>query len=117
LSLNRHTADYRDRVEPIRHKVYAHAGKITRDERDRLFTGVKVRELERLTVFPLRLDRALSMLFENGLEPALGDPVTIIGEVLRNSPEKGQSTWEHYQQAGDAALFLRALVVARKSNH
>jgi hypothetical protein len=69
-------ASYESRVQPIRHGVFAHAGRLDRKARDELFTKVFIRELEKMVVFPLRLHRALFHLYMNGSKPSLDSPPT-----------------------------------------
>jgi hypothetical protein len=99
----RYRSLYESKVQPIRHSVFAHAGRITREERDELFTRVFTRELERMVVFPLRLHRALFHLYSNGSAPQLEQPPTVITDVLNALPSDSTSTWEHLHAAKNAA--------------
>jgi hypothetical protein len=98
---------YKNRVGPIRHKVFAHDAKITKAEKKRLFVELPLRDLEELIVYPLRLHRALWMLYNEGHEPILSDAPWNIGNVMKNFPEKRTLSWEHLHAAKDAAAFLR----------
>ncbi len=93
-------------VGPIRHRVFAHAARITNEERDALFTKLFMRPLEELVVFTVRLHRAMFQLYHNGREPLLDDAPSNIVEVMRSFPEQGTSTWEHLHAAKDASGFL-----------
>lgn len=109
-------SEYRESVEPIRHQVFAHAGKLSAEERGELFTKVMVRTLERLVVFPLQLHRALWGLYHNGQKPDLQEAPTVIVDVLRAIPPDGTSTWEHLHAAKNAVEFagwLRTAPVPR----
>jgi hypothetical protein len=97
---------YRDKVSPIRHKVFAHAGRLDRTARDALFTALFRRSLEDLVVFTLRLHIALWQLYHNGLEPVLRDAPSNIIEVMKALPQPGMSSWEHLHSAKDTAEFL-----------
>jgi hypothetical protein len=107
---------YLAKVRPIRHKVYAHTGRITRDERDALFTGLPpVRDFERLVVFPLRLHRALFSLYTDGRRAILDDVPTVIDNVLAAPVPPRTSTWaEHRHAAADVARFLDWLLDSRR---
>lgn len=102
----RHRALYDTNVRPIRHSVFAHAGRISRQERDALFTRVFTRELERMVVFPLRLHRALFQLYMNGDEPLLDSPPTLITDVLNALPDDSTTTWEHLHAAKNAVAMV-----------
>ena len=97
---------FEGKVAPIRHEVYAHAGKLTIEGREAMFTGLPLRDLEDLVVFPLRLERALFQLYHNGREPTLDPAPSIITEVIKSAPERGTSTWEHLHAAANVAGFL-----------
>jgi hypothetical protein len=86
---------YKTNIEKIRHKVFAHAGKVSRQELNELFTKVFLRDLERMVVFPLRLERALFGLYANGLAPMLEPVPTNTVEILHNLPDDATNTWEH----------------------
>lgn len=53
-ALAEHTALYEEKIQPIRHKAFAHAGRITQEELHAMFAAVPVADFERPTVFPLR---------------------------------------------------------------
>ena len=94
------------KAAPIRHEVYAHAGKLTIEDREAMFTGLPLRDLEDLVVFPLRLERALFQLYHNGREPVLDPAPSVITEVMKSAPEGGTSTWEHLHAASNVKAFL-----------
>lgn len=100
---------YKEQVQPIRHDVFAHAGRLSNDDRNDLFTMLFVRDLERLTVFPLRLYSALYQYYENGREPVLADVPTVIGAVVSELPSEFTSTWEHMHVAADTKDFMESL--------
>jgi hypothetical protein len=97
---------YKDKVAPIRHKVFAHAGKLNREQRDALFTSLFKRSLEDLVVFTLRLERALWQLYHNGIEPSLADAPSNIGDVMKALPATGVATWEHLHAAKETQAFM-----------
>lgn len=97
---------YEDKVQPIRHSVFAHAGKIGKSERDALFTKVFTRELEKMVVFPLRLHRALSGLYMNGSTPRLETPPTVVTDILSDLPDDCVNTWEHRHAVKNAAAMV-----------
>lgn len=97
---------YDAKIAPIRHDVYAHAGNITADERNKLFDGLMKREFETAAVLPLRLHRALAYLFSDGLEPTLSSVTTNIADVVKELPGANTSTWEHLHAAADVRAFL-----------
>jgi hypothetical protein len=96
---------YKTNIEPIRNKVFAHTGKIDRHQLNALFTKVFLRDLERIVVFPLRLERALVGLHQNGIAPTLESPRTNMVEVLNNLPGDRTSTWEHFHAVKSAAAI------------
>lgn len=105
----RHQAYYVERIEPIRHTVFAHAGAQSLEDRNKLFTGLMVRDLERTVVFPLQLYRALWGLFQNGNRPLLPDALTLTSEVIAAGAPPHTSTWEHQhaaQQVKDLHAWL-----------
>jgi hypothetical protein len=106
-ALDRHRTFYRENVGPIRHKVFAHAARITSVERAELFKDVGKRPLEDLLVFPLRLHFALSRLYQDGREPILPNDVpALVTEIVGNLPERNTSTWEHRHAVKEALDFL-----------
>ena len=107
-AFDEHRALYVAKAKPIRHQVFAHAGRIAREERDALFSDLFVRELERLVVFPLRLASAFFRLYHDGIEPVLADNVpTVITDVLAAAPGEHTSTWEHLHAAANVTRFLK----------
>jgi hypothetical protein len=103
-----HQEFFDDYVAPIRHSVFAHTGRLQPGERDKLFANLRVRHLEELLVFPLRMHKALWELYHNGREPVLEDAPRQIAEVLA-SLDGSSSNWEHQEFVEDAAAFLRQL--------
>jgi hypothetical protein len=97
---------FEEKVKPIRHDVFAHAGKITKAERDRLFVTMPMRSLEDLVVYTLRLYNALFYLYHDGREPILGDAPSNIAQVMERLPDQFTTTWPHLHAAKDAATFL-----------
>lgn len=97
---------YESHVQPIRHSVFAHAGRITPQERDALFTKVFIRELEKMVVFPLRLHRALFGLYMNGAAALMESPPTNLIDVLNAVPGNSTSTWEHLHVVRDVAAMV-----------
>jgi hypothetical protein len=93
-------------VEPVRHKVFAHAGRLEVAARDALFTRVFLRDFEKLAVFPLRLYRALFGLYRNGMPPMLDSPPTIVTDVLKAVPDDSTTTWEHLHVAKQVEEFV-----------
>jgi hypothetical protein len=100
-------------ISDLRNKVFAHAGRLTRERRHELLGGVLWHDLEQLVVFPLRLHRALFRLYYDGSEPTLDDAPTRIAEVIELlSP--GINTWAHRHAASDTARFLSTLSTPRR---
>jgi hypothetical protein len=100
---------YVNRIQPIRHNVIAHAGRLTKKDRDELFENLFIRELESVAVFPLRLYEALYQLYFDGREPRLDDVPTNIAEVLKAGASPHVSTWEHRHVAATVENFLNWL--------
>jgi hypothetical protein len=101
-----HRQFYLKHVQPIRHNVFAHASGITNTGRDALFSTLLVRDLEKIAVFPLRLDRALFGMYENGTELNLAVAPTAITDMLRVLPGSSTSTWEHLHAAKEVAEMV-----------
>jgi hypothetical protein len=97
---------FEDKVAPIRHNVYAHAGKLTFDDRDTLFYDLQLRSLEDLVVFPLRVESALFQLYHNGRPPELDAAPSLISDVIKSAPARGEGTWEHLHTAQNVVAFL-----------
>lgn len=100
---------YVNRIQPIRHNVIAHAGRLTKEDRDDLFKKLFIRELESVAVFPLRLYEALYKLYFDGREPQLDDVPTSVVEVLKAGAPPHVSTWEHRHVAATVENFLNWL--------
>lgn len=107
-ALEEHAAIYTANVQELRHKMFAHAGRLTRQRRHELLGGVFWHDLEQLVVFPLRLHRALFKLYHDGIEPLLDDAPTLIEDAVAPVP-RGTNTWAHRHAASDAAEFLASL--------
>ena len=94
------------KVAPIRHKVFAHAGRISHEQRDALFLGLMVRTMEDLCVFPLSVHDAVRGFYLDGREPLLRHPPSLLADVIKSLPQSLISTWEHLHVAKDAADFF-----------
>jgi hypothetical protein len=101
-----HRRLYKEKIEPIRHNVFAHAGRMTKNDRDALFTKLFVRKLEEIVVFPLRVHRALFGLYHNGLDLAIESPPTNVVHMLEVLPDKFTNSWEHLHAVANAARLL-----------
>lgn len=102
---------YREKAEPIRHKLFAHAAKHDRTARDELFANLAVRDLERMALVPYVVYEVLWQLFMNGEEPRIPDDVPMtIGDVMTAGPAPYTSTWWHLHVAADTKEFLESLV-------
>lgn len=99
-------AVFDDKVAPIRHGVFAHAGRLSAGERDALFSGLPTRTLEDLCVFPLRMHRGLTHLYHDGAPPTLQDAPSLYATVLKELPGPRVNTWEHLHAAKDAKEFF-----------
>jgi hypothetical protein len=108
-ALDAQVAVYTAKVQPIRHDVFAHAGRITREERFELFARLFTREFEQLVVFALRLHRALEHLYMNGLRLVLDHAPSVIGELLAQPVPQYTTTWEHRHVVTDTAKFFASL--------
>jgi AbiU2 len=95
--------------KPIRHEVFAHAGRLTQREIEELFSKTLVEKLENLTVFPLRLTNLLWDLYTNA-RPIRPYPVaTRIPDVLAKVPGKVISNSEHEHAVKTTVEFLKSL--------
>ena len=100
---------YVEHIQPIRHNVIAHAGRLTSEVRDELFSKLLVRELESVAVFPLRLYETFFKLYHNGQEPQVDDVPTSIVEILKGGAGAPISTLEHQHVAATVENFLNWL--------
>ena len=100
---------YEGSAEQIRHRVFAHAGQLTIDERDELFENLTIRSFERLVVFPLQLWDAVFNLYWNGCEPVVRDAPTLVSEVIAAGVPENVNTWEHQHAAASTMAFLEFL--------
>jgi hypothetical protein len=108
-ALNEQREVYVTKVQPIRHEVFAHSGRLTPEDRDRLFAKPFDRELERLVVFALQLHDALFQFCHNGTRPQLRDAPSNVVEMLRDPVPPNTSTWEQRHVVTDTAKFLASL--------
>lgn len=86
--LSTHVEKYRKifekKYEPIRHRIFAHKGVSDRDESEKLFQKTDIREMQKLSMFLLRLHNTLWQLFHNGRKPVLRKtPFSTIGILGR----------------------------------
>lgn len=93
----------------IRHRVFAHAGTRSREEREQLFSGMMVRELEALTVFPLQLHDSLSGVYVNGFKPVLREAPTNVAEIAKTLPGIRTATWPHVHAVANVKAFTDQL--------
>ena len=107
--LNQMRALYSVTVGPVRHNIFAHAGNLTIEQREALFTKVLIRDLERLVVFPWLLWEALWGLFHNGVKPELRETPTNIVEVVEIANPNVSHTLEHLHSTAKAISFLESM--------
>jgi len=99
--LRKHIRKYRRIYEhayrDIRHKFYAHKGVAEEARIRELFDKTKVRELESLFVFLLKLHASLWQLFHNGRKPILRPIPYAVKRIMqrRVSPWQSRSIQEH----------------------
>jgi hypothetical protein len=101
---------YENRVRPIRHQVFAHAGAFAPEDRDELFAQLDLQRYQALVLFPLRLHRALRELYHNGRRLTLESIPTTIDEVMANLPGQGPGTWEHLHVSERVLAVMKALL-------
>jgi hypothetical protein len=99
-----------EEFKTIRHKVFAHAGRLTRQEIDELFGKALVEKMENLTVFPLRLTASLWDLYTNARSIRPYPVATRIPDVLANVPGNVISNLEHEHAAKTTVEFLKSLI-------
>ncbi len=97
------TTVYKDRIQTLRHKLYAHTA-LSPDQRGEFL--IFHRDLEQLSVFPWQLWRALHDAFQNGIAPGFRTPTSNIGEVLSERPGRYESKAEHFHAAAATEAFL-----------
>ena len=100
---------YVEHIQPIRHEVFAHAGRLTNEEREKLFSNLFIRELESVAVFPLRLYETFFKLYHDSQEPQLDDVPTSIVEILEGGAGGPIAMLEHQHVAATAENFLNWL--------
>jgi hypothetical protein len=101
-----HTDLYETTIQPIRHNVFAHAGHITRNEMLAMFANVPMADLERLTVFPLQLWRALWQCYHNGYRPEFTAIPISLAEITGDPVGEHEVSWEHRHAVKDTTDFL-----------
>ncbi len=100
---------YQKQIEPIRHRVVAHRGQITREELTGLFANVPRSDYERLAALPLQLHEILWQLFHNGTKPELAAMPVAVGEILTKPLGKRTTGYEHQYVTRDASAFAQWL--------
>ena len=93
----------------IRHEVFAHAGRLTQQEIEQLFSKTLVEKLEKLTVLPLRLTTSLWELYTNARPISTFPVATSVNDVLAKVPGKVYSNLEHEHAAKTTVEFLKSL--------
>jgi hypothetical protein len=104
------TALYESKIKDIRHKAFAHAGRITQEELHDMFAAVPVADFERLTVFPLQLHDALWETYVNGCQLVLREAPTAIADLIANPLGRRTVGMEHRYAVRDTTDFLESLV-------
>jgi hypothetical protein len=113
---NSHRQQYVARVQPIRHRVFAHNSRAARADLDTLFVNLPVRVLESVALFPLRLCDALRNTYDNGAPLVLRDAPSNVVEIVEAGPlPDGLNTWEHVDVVDAVVKFLRTLSGGRDS--
>lgn len=69
--VNKWFAIFKGKYRPLRHKVYAHADRVSKDELDAMFVATNYRELEKMVAFLVSYHHALWDLYHNGSRPVL----------------------------------------------
>lgn len=92
-------------VQPVREQLLEDLAKPAHLRRDALFAGDRVKHLEPLAVFPLRVHSALCRLYYDGRAPAADAMPTAIADVLAAAPTQ---EWEHCRAARSVMQFTGA---------
>lgn len=100
---------YEARVQPIRHRVYAHANKTAREQIEALFANLLDRALERVTTFPLQLHDAFRHAYLNGKPLALREAPSNVVDIVRQGLPEYTTTWEHVHSVDAVAKFLQEI--------
>jgi hypothetical protein len=106
IALTEAMALYEAKVEPIRHKVFAHAGRITQGDLHEMFGNVPVSDFERLSIFPQCLHETLWQTFTNGRELVLIESQTAVAEFVANPLGRRSIGLEPEYAVRDATDFL-----------
>ncbi|MFQ5464956.1 MAG: hypothetical protein ACE5EI_03420 [Thermodesulfobacteriota bacterium] len=69
--VNKYRKIYQKNYRNIRHKVYAHKAMLDKEEVQELFSKTNILELQKLSVFLIKLHEALWQLLNNGRRPIL----------------------------------------------
>jgi AbiU2 len=109
-ALVEHTALYDATVGPIRDKVFAHAGNITRAEMYELFQNVPRAKYEKLSIFPLDLFDTLFQLYYNGEPPDIRTVESDLATLVANPPGEREITTEPRYAIKETVQFLEHLI-------
>jgi hypothetical protein len=82
-----HELIYRNKYEPIRHKVVAHNDRATIGSKDTLFANTNIGEVERLLEFLYEVNRVVEEWYLNGRETNLADHALTEGAQVRQDLE------------------------------
>jgi hypothetical protein len=105
-----HRRLHMSRVQPIRNKVFAHHDRALHAGLETLFADLPQRVLEAVSLFPLRLHRALFKTYHDGQPLVLEDPPSNVVEIVKMGPlPVGENTWEHLHTVDAAVTFLQTI--------
>lgn len=116
--LKRHVAlrrkTYQDKYRPVRHKVYAHRGEVTKPEISALFSKIDLRELRQLLVFLGRLYETLWELYYNGRKPLLRKARFSVARILdQPSPNSRQGDLQERMIQETKDFFMKNTISDR----
>ena len=84
---------YEEKYRPLRHTVFAHRGKLTQSEIEKLFANTNITELQKMLVFLSKLHEALWQLYFNGRKPSLQPARYSLKQILdkpSQNPKQGK---------------------------
>ena len=98
-----------DELQLIRHKVFAHAHRVSPEDINEMFAKTNVERLESITVYPLGLTHVLWQLYINATPIGTVATHTKIKDILENLPGKASTPMEHVYAAINASEFLKSI--------
>jgi hypothetical protein len=85
-NLKKHVAKrrriYEENYKPLRHQIFAHRGRMTKAEVDKLFAETNNSEMQKMLIFLSRLHESLWQMYFNGRKPTLRPARFSVNRIL-----------------------------------